>query len=338
MKIIVAGAFEYQMYQEALAYGLTQCGAQVICLQLKENRPYDLLLAYNNGELLEKKVAECSPDIVFLYRVENIYPIFIKRLKAKFPSIFFAQYHNDDPFRKSIKRYIKSWHYLHYIQYTDLTYVYRPVNLNEATEWGAKQVKLFMSHYYSKTDLRDMTPSDCLNKNGRIVFIGHWEDDGRMDYICECFKQGYDIHIYGPNYWKDIFNKYQLPQENLHSVVRGKDYINVLHNASIALAFFSKSNRDEYTRRCFEIPMAGTALLQPATTITQEIFTDGYDTILYTSIKDFVKKINYYLMHKEELSDIAFHGYTLIKNGPFSEKARAEMVLNDYDVFKQRLI
>lgn len=336
-RVIVAGAFEYEIYQEALASGLEQCGADVVRLKLFENRPYDLILAYKNGKALIKEIQNSKPDILFLYRVENLLPFFVKLIKKRFPHLIIMQYHNDDPFRHGWKRYIKSWHYLHYIKYSDITYVYRPVNIDEARSWGANDTKLFMSHYFSKTDLRGLSPADCSHKNGKIVFLGHWEDDGRMDYICECFRRGFNIHIYGPNHWKVLFEKNNLPLSNLHPVVRGKDYIATIHQASIAIAFFSKANRDEYTRRCFEIPMAGTVLLQPSTPITRKIFKDGVDTILYEGVDDMMEKINCALADSEKLAKISYNGYCLMKNGPFSEKARAQMVLDDYEqIIKSR--
>ena len=192
-----------------------------------------------------------------------------------------------------------------------------------------------MSHYYTKTDFKDLNRNDCLNKNGRVVFLGHWENDDRIEYIRECYRQGINLHIYGPDNWHDVFVKFNLPLKNLHPLVRGEEYIKIIHDSSIALAFFSKANRDEYTRRCFEIPTAGTVLLQPSTIVTREIFTDGVDSILYENVDDMVDKIVRLLGNQEKLSEIAYNGYNLMKNGPFSENARAKMVIDDYEQIKR---
>lgn len=272
IKVIVAGTFRYDMYQEALSYGLETEDAQVIRLKLDEDRPYNRWLDIVNGRKLLSCVKEHNPDILFLYRVENLHPLFVKLLKRRFPQVFVMQYHNDDPFRKGVKRYIKSYNYLHYIKYTDMTYVYRPVNLEEAKSWGARNVGLYMSHYYSKNDCVELRKEDCHKKNGQIVFVGHSEDDERISYIDTLFEKGLNLHVYGDSGWKFYFSQYGWPKSNLHPGQNGLNYRKTISSASLALAFFSRANRDEYTRRCFEIPIMGTAILAPATEITSKIY------------------------------------------------------------------
>lgn len=336
-KVVVAGAFKYPIYQEALSEGIEKIGNIVYRVKLKDDSPYNIGLSIRNGKILIKEIKKNRPDILFLYRVENLLPCYVRKLRESYPKMVIMQYHNDDPFRKGFKRYIKSYQYLHYIRYTDITYVYRPININEAKKWGAKLSKLYMSHYYTKTDFKELNRNDCLNKNGKVVFLGHWENDDRIEYIRECYRQGINLHIYGSDNWHDVFVKYNLPLENLHPSVRGEEYIRVIHDSSIALAFFSKANRDEYTRRCYEIPIAGTVLLQPSTIITREIFKDGVDAILYNNVEDLVNKVKLLLGNQEKLTEIAYNGYCLMKNGPFSEYARAQMVIDDYEqIIKSR--
>ena len=163
-----------------------------------------------------------------------------------------------------------------------------------------------------------------------MVFLGHWEDDDRKEYINACYENNIDLHVYGPQMWKNIFVKNGWPIEKLHSVVRGDEYRKTIQRSSIALAFFSKANRDEYTRRCFEIPISGTAILQPRTSMTSAIFKDGEDAILYSNQKEFVGKLMHYLSHEKELEEIAYNGYQLMRGGDFSEISRAKMVIQDY--------
>lgn len=330
MKVLVVGAFKYHMYQEALCYGLEQNDIEVVRLKITDVRPYGLLTTFKNGKLIWDYVIKHEPDVLFLYRVENIFSYIIKKIKKMYPHVWVAQYHNDDPFRKGFKRYIKSYHYLQYMKYTDMTYVYRRVNIEEAIKRGAKHAKLFMSHYDSRTDLKKITRLDCGNKNGKIVFLGHWENDDRKEYINTCFKLGFNLHIYGPDDWRKIFISNGWPIQNLHPTIYGEEYCKVIHEASIALAFFSTANRDEYTRRCFEIPVSGTAILQKRTAITNKIFKDGIDALLFSDVDEFTNKIKFYLSRPDDLNTIAYNGYQLMLNGEFSEKSRAKQIIDDY--------
>ena len=331
MKIVVAGIYKYPMYQEALASGLESLGQEVYRVVLLNGHSWDQRVAYKNSIIVKNAINDIKPDCLFLYRTEIIFACTLKQLKKKYPQMKIFIYHNDDPFRKTLHRRLKSFHYLRCVKYADITYVYRPTNIEEAKKWGAKEVKLFMSHYYSKTDLKEYTKAQLHNKNGQVVFLGHYEDDMRIEYFDELFKRGIDFHIYGPNNWKEVFVRNKWPSDNLHSIVRGEEYINTIRAASIALAFFSTANRDEYTRRCFEIPISGTVLLQQRTKMTSALFEDNVNSLLFDSLEEFVEKIEYYLKHETELCGIAWNGYLYVKNGDFSEISRARMVLNDYE-------
>lgn len=331
MKIIVAGIYLYPMYQEALASGLESINQDAHRVVLLNGHSWDQCVAYKNSKIVKQAVDDIKPDCLFLYRVEIIFAGVLRYLKHKYPQMKIFIYHNDDPFRKTLHRRLKSFHYLRCVKYADITYVYRPVNIEEAKQWGAKEAKLYMSHYYSKTDLKEYTQDQLSKKNGQVVFLGHYEDDQRITYFNELFKRGINFHIYGPDNWKEIFIANNWSIEKLHNIIRGEEYVNTIKSASIALAFFSTANRDEYTRRCFEIPISGTALLQQRTKITSSLFRDNENALLFDTIDEFIEKIEYYLGHETELCNIAWNGYQYVKNGQFSEISRAHMVLEDYE-------
>ena len=114
-------------------------------------------------------------------------------------------YHNDDPFRKTLHRRLKSFHYLRCVKYADITYVYRPVNIEEAKQWGAKEAKLYMSHYYSKTDLKEYTQDQLSKKNGQVVFTY----SSPLIILCnfsigQLFAIKISFQLSGPYMWKFI--------------------------------------------------------------------------------------------------------------------------------------
>ena len=331
MKILVAGTYKFPMYQEALCHGISANGHEAICLILGEDRPYNLALCSKNEKRLLVAVKEKRPDALFLYRVENIWSRCLKKLKQLYPNMPIAIYHNDDPFKKGWKRYIKSMHYLACIKYTDITYVYRRINIEEAYQLGAKKSKLFMSHYNSQTDLQELSDDIFDKKKNEVAFIGHYEPDDRIEILDYLFNNGVNLHVYYNGGWDKCFAKNHWPLTNLHPGANGKDYKKLVQEVGIALAFFSAKNRDEYTRRCFEIPIMGTLIAAPITPITKQLYSDGKNALLFSSKEDLLEKIRFYSQNIDERNRVAKNGYDNIRNGDYSEIDRAKMVIEDFE-------
>ena len=330
MKIIVAGIYRYPMYQEALASGLEAINQDVHRVVLLNGHSWDQCVAYKNSKIVKQAVDEIKPDCLFLYRAEIIFAGVLRYLKHRYPQMKIFIYHNDDPFRKTLHRRLKSFHYLRCVKYADITYVYRKVNLAEAQKWGAKKTALFMSHFYSKKDLIELSDDSFLKNNDRIVYIGHYENDSRIEIIDYLYKHNINLDIYSNTFFEKAFEKHGWPKEHYFENVYEEEYRKTISESAMALAFFSTANRDEYTRRCFEIPIMGTLLLAPRTVITEQIFRDGENAILYNSPEDLYEKIVYLNSHKEIRNKIAKEGYEFMKGSNHSEIARAKMVVEDY--------
>ena len=226
-------------------------------------------------------------------------------------------------------------HYLHSIKYADITYVYRDVNIKEALSYKAVQVKVLLSYYYTKYDNEQNAEFDISKKQKRIVFIGHFESDRRIKYINELFKNNINLHIYGGDSWYPVFAQNAWPIDHLHPSAFGNQYRNVLKHSYAALAFFSEKNRDQYTRRCFEIPMSGTLLIAPQTDVMCTLFSNHENAILFTDENDLTKKVQALLLHSEEAELISINGFNHINSGNFSEIARAKSILEDLNALYQ---
>lgn len=328
MKITVVGDFSYEIYEKALCEGLESQNILVDKCIIKSARFYNIKICYKNTVQLYRHILREKPNVLFIYRVDLVFPWIFQYFKRKYPQLKILIYHNDDPFRPTLKRRLKHFNYLHYVKYADIVYVYRTVNIDEAYRRGAKKVKLYMSHYYSKNDFRELKHSDFFNKDGRIIFIGHYENDERLDYINYLFHNNVNLHIYGPENWLVVFKKNNWPVSHYHEVIRGDEYRRTIHKASIALAFFSAANRDEYTRRCFEIPIAGTVIAAKRTKMTELIFQNNENSILFSTKEELLQSIRN-VLDTSKLSFLGENGYKLIKNGEYSEIDRAKMVIKD---------
>lgn len=328
MKIAVVGNYSHPQYQQALCEGFEACDCTVVKIILPYNKIWNFYKHFVNSFTLCRNIMTQKPDVVFLYRVESLIPWVIPILKKRTKCIFIA-YHNDDPYRTERKNRLQCSLFLRSLKYCDITYVYRTVNINEAYSCGAKNVKLLMSHYYSKYDKKENALFDIYKKTPRIVFVGHFENDMRVEYIDYLYNNDIDLHIYGNEEWRNVFLSKGWPLTHLHPPIYGNEYREIIKTSYMALCFFSTMNRDEYTRRCFEIPMAGTILVAPETTFMKNIFTSTNVVLLYKNKEDLLLKVNNLLSDKELASKISLNGYNYISSGDYSEISRARQILND---------
>lgn len=334
MKIVVAGEYNYTMYQEALMHGIQSCGHQAVRLVLPEGRLFHFGLQLRNSRSLLRCVAQEQPEVLFLYRVNSFFASTLRLLKWRYPKLCIMVYHNDDPFRGEFWRHVKNFHFLQSVRHADVTYVYRLVNIDEARHCGGRRVKLFMSHYDSRFDVVPLSADDFKKATDKVVFVGHYEPDGRVECLDALFRHGVNLHIYGPAHWADVFSEKQWPVDHCHACVFGDDYRRTINESSIALAFFSTVNRDDYTRRCFEIPVMGTMLVAPRTKSTQTIFTDREDVALYSNKDELLSLIDYYTAHPDERDRIAETAYHHMLEGGQSEQSRAQMVIDDVEAWR----
>lgn len=329
MNIIVVGNYKWPHYQQALLDGFEKCKNQVKAnpLVIDSYPVWNLLGILSNTYKIYRHVKKTIPDVLFLYRVDFILPWVLPLLKKKY-RVRVLVYHNDDPYRNTLRRRIKHFFFLKSIKFSDITYVYREVNEREAYEWGAIKVKLMRSHYYSKLD-RLSQDKDIYSKKKEIVFIGHYEEDSRIKFLDALFHNGINVHVYGSNSWKTTFLTHQWPLSHLHGSVYNEEYRKTLGTAYAALAFFSERNRDDYTRRCFEIPMVKTLLFAPRTNYMSKTFTDGVNVILFESEHDIVQKAQEIFINPQRTSEITKNGYNFVRTGKFSEVDVAEEIIKD---------
>lgn len=333
MKIAVVGNFKWVHYQQALLDGFRSIAEtkEAFPIQLEYYPFWNLWGVLRNSLKLYAKVKICKPDVVFLYRVDHIFPVVFAVIKRRFgPKILI--YHNDDPYNKTLHRPQKHYFFLRTLKHSDITYVYRDVNLGEAAAWGAPKVKLMRAYFYSKLDCPPTPQAISMHdKKPCIVFIGHYEEDSRIAYLDALFRANINVHIYGHAVWRKAFDSHQWPISHLHNAVYDQEYRDSLRSAYAALAFFSEKNRDDYTRRCFEIPMAQTLLFAPKTAFMNSTFKNGENAVLFSNVSEMVVSAKKILENPEWTMLITEAGYNHILNGGFSEVDTARKIISDIE-------
>lgn len=273
-----------------------------------------------NG-LLRTCIKEFNPNLVFVYstRIIDRKTIdFIKNMKC----VLFA-YNNDDPFTNSYHSYF--WRkYINLLKRADVGFVYRKKNVEECIKIGCQNVEILRAYYLEE---RNFPKQVSVSNVPAVVFLGHYENDERQEYICELLNEGIAVGI--PEITWEAFN----PNNEL--LIKLKDshnnYNDLMNSCKIALVFLSKINSDEYTRRCFEIPATKKLMIAPYTEELAAMFVENKEAVFYRNKTEFVEKVRYYLEHDEERELIAEAGYERLMTDGHEVRDRIRHVMKCYE-------
>ena len=267
MKILVVGDGHSAIHEVAVAKAFTKLGHQVEAFYWKSyfqsNNPvvrvwqraqnkfiYGPTITSLNNDLLNAAV-QFKPALVFIYRGTHVYQHTLLEMKKMLPSCLIYGYNNDDPFANGHPVWL--WrHFLKSVKNYDVMFAYRKHNLDDFLRIGAKRVELLRSWFIP--EINHPISLSGIEKDKfecDVVFIGHYEADGRLEFLEAIVSNGIKLHLYGPGYeWDHLLKKSKVLRDlaPVHLVWNG-DYNKALCGAKIALCFLSKLNRDTYTRR-----------------------------------------------------------------------------------------
>ncbi len=272
-----------------------------------------------NRRLLEKCQAN-HYDIVFLYSAELIFATTVKKIRAK--GIYVAIYHNDNPFSNRMN-WVRMRHFKGTIKFSNIAYAYRRKNIEDYRKYGAVRAKLLRSYYIASRNyyIPELKKISAFGMP-RIGFLGHYEDDGRIEYIKALTEKGIDVGV--------IFD---WPILNGHMKVIKDAHVNyneIINQLDVAIIFLSSLNQDTYTRRCFEIPMAKTMMLSVYTDDLASLYEENKEIVFFRSKDDFVRKAIYYLENDNDRARIANAAYERCLIDGHEAADRVKEILADY--------
>jgi len=333
MRMVLAGDWSWEIYEEALATGFRAHDVEVIPFRISAYLGNNLLskaqrklifgpqIKKLNTELL-RLVCGTSPAVLFLSRPVYLYPETIAAIKRS-TKVALVTYNNDNPFTDGA-----TWsHWRHYFKVAklcDLNLFYRPSNLVEARHKGIPSPNLLLPYFVAGVHQpRSGAPSQFASD---VVFIGHYEPDGRADILDSFIENGLNVRIFGTR-WEEcnqlcaLVNRPILP-------LRREDYVRALSATKLALVFLSQRNRDVYTRRCFEIPACRTAMLAPRTNELLELFREEEEALYFSSKEEALAKARFYLANTCARERVAQRGYERCLRDGHSNIDRAKSILS----------
>jgi spore maturation protein CgeB len=278
---------------------------------------------------LVRECVEMRPDLLFIYRGTHVKAATLREIRKRVPGITIAGYNNDDPFGPGQPRY--RWrHFLDCLPECDVTLAYRHHNLEEFSRYGAKRVRLLRSWFIPERNHPvALTPQDEQQFATDVVFVGHYENDGRLELLEAVASKGFRLRLFGPGYDWDPVLAGSAILKHLRPVrlVWGEDYNKALCGAKVALCFFSRLNRDTYTRRCFEIPATGTLMLSEYSDDLATLFAEGREADYFRSRDELLAKLDLYLGDDTLRSAVAQAGLQRVNADGHDLKSRLRDLL-----------
>ena len=246
LKILIAGAGSYPIYETAIYNALIKMGYKNTYLytyksyyekngrigklvgRIETNIAFGSITRKINRNLLDK-AEEMHPDLILLYSARAIYPETCKKLKAYCKRLMV--YCNDDPWSDFYPKYF--WrHFRGSVKYADRVYVYRSENKELLLSKGIDKVSLLRSYYISERNFYIENIEDADSNMPRIGFIGHYENDGRYEYIKKLLDN--DIRVAVNDSWRVVNDK-----RLFIASTQMDEYNKIINQLDVAIVFLS---------------------------------------------------------------------------------------------------
>ncbi len=336
IKALVVGDYLSPIHEEAICKGLQNNGVQVHQFKFSDYLKFDNFFSrkLNNLQLklqqgpaiyqinkdLKKKIAAQKYDFIFFYRPRIVSPSALSCISKD--TVTFC-YNNDDPFSFLYNKHYWSRYFKGLKYYTHIFY-YRNKNREDYHNAGFQNSSLLRSYYIKELNFPIEAP-----KQYDVVFIGHYEDDGRDDDLKHLIDNGVPLKIFGPEWSRSKY--YSFFTEKMGAIVPVRKEYNATINASkIALVFLSTLNSDTYTRRCFEIPATKTFMLAQYTDDLNSMFEAGREADYFSSKEELLQKINAYLQNESQMYQVGTAGFERLLTDGHEVTDRALQIINTY--------
>lgn len=332
MDFLIVGWWHNEFYEDAFSKVLISMGYQVkklsptFIFKYLSNRlerlvpfPFVATILFNLYFLII--VLFCRPKYILLWRVTHLMPFVIRIVILSRSTII--TYNNDDPFSPFFKKELYSLQNFHWRWYRKIitlahhNFFYRTVNVKEAEQIGVSNARVLMPYFLPWRDKPIRGENHYLHNVSDVVFVGHYEDDQRLEYIKYLVDAGIKITIYGPKDWLKPLKKEGLTKIYQKEVF-GNEYVNIINKAKICLCFLSKLNRDQYTRRCFEIPACGSLLLSERTSFLVNLFGESEGAYFFSTKKELLNHVKKLLHNKNLIEKCSRLGNNIVWKQGFS--------------------
>lgn len=248
----------------------------------------------------------------------------IEALKSK--KILVTEYFNDDAFSKS-QAIGLHWKFRHALPSYDGHFVWRACDIEIYQKAGANYVEHSPPYYDPK---RVFLP-DALTMPSHFLadaaFIGHWEDDWRVDCLDALASSGLSIILKGGcGGWEPAIKGRRIGHLAPINHAGDEEYRQIYSNVVAGLCFFSKINNDGWTRRALEIVALGGLLVCERTEEAKQYFKDREEAFFFSSIEELITIVNDLKNNPSKRQKVRAAGYARLMQNDNTILNRAKQI------------
>lgn len=275
------------------------------------------------------------PTYTLLYQGHHYGPRTVRNLQR---STFVVGFHNDDPFGPS-RRMLRYRLLRAALPYYGGYHAYRDCNVRDFRKAGVPNVALLRSYFIPWLDYpRSLSPVDARKYSSDVLFAGHPEPGLRIECLSRIARKGIGVRIYGDTaFWKKWLPPDVCDLIQPANALVGAEYRKALSGAKISACFFSRWNRDQYTRRVFEIPACGGFLLAERTPVMTQMYKEGLEAEFFSSAKEFADKVHFYIANPRARDLVARAGRRRLLQSGHDIYSRLRGWLRDVSLWRSQL-
>ena len=238
----------------------------------------------------------------------------IEALKNK--KIIVTQYFNDDPFSGRAPLGI-NWKFRRALTSYDGNFVWRAHNVKSYENVGALYVEHSPPYYDPEKTIDMIDTSQVPELFCDAAFVGHWENDWRVECLDALSKNGLKVVLRGGG-WDDALKNTSL--ENLRPVTHAfeVEYIKIYRGAIAGICFFSKINNDSWTRRALEIVAVGGVLVCERTDEAAQYFKDREEACFFSTTDELLSIVKFLKNNPEDRERMRIAGYERLLAGDYT--------------------
>ena len=282
-----------------------------------------LSVGRENRELKQRLLDLCekvNPEWIH-FRLPIEFDLTIIR-KLKSQGIILTQYFNDDPFSNHAPTGLY-WKFHRTIKYYDGHFAFRAHNVASYLAAGAHYAAHCPPTYDHSQHLSARAADGAFLADA--AFVGHWENDGRENYLEALKKNGYSVILRG-GMWESAIKGMLIGDTLPIKHAFGREYNEIYANVMAGICFFSKINNDTWTRRPLEIIAVGGLLVCERTQEAESYFNDREEAFFFSSIDELVEIIKVLKNDPDLRERVRQAGYQKLLQTPNTIADRAKQI------------
>jgi hypothetical protein len=316
-------------------WALKRLGSSVVPLNAYEYAPANALLSKItlrlaagpsvnrlNRDLLELVERE-KPDILWADKLLGMQPKTLQKLRAM--GIATVSYMIDNPFGP---RRDPGWRlYMKDIPYYDLHVVQRDANISDYQGRGARDVIKIQTAYEPTIHFPPPAGWSDADRDRPVSFVGSPYDD-RAETLEWLAEQGVPVVISGNGRaWQRALGADALARLYSEGELYLQQYREAIWRSKINLSFLTRSNKDEFVHKSFEIAGCGGFLLAERSDGHMQRFREDEEAVFFTGRDELAAKIRRYLPDAEARSKIAAAGHARAARDGYYNDRQVELIV-----------